>query len=314
MRWNAVEVRVPKPAVDVRRRTFVPPTVRVLDFRSKIMFRSARFVSFAALTAAAVVGLSQESFAQSRGTMPGLGNTNGTAGFSSAFGGGGAGGGMGNAGFGGMGNAGFGGMGNAGFGGMGNTGFGGMGNAGFGGFGNSGFGGMGNAGTGANGQQGRFIGQTNTSGRFVGNAMAGQQRAAGMNGMNRQGSRNFGANNPFGDLGPFGMNGMNQFGGNQQGTGTNRRPIRPAQLVAFDFPAPTAPTMTTNISTRFTKLSRRADFANVEVSVTDGVATLRGEVSKLNDVRVAERLARLEPGVRSVNNEVTVREEESVDP
>jgi osmotically-inducible protein OsmY len=41
---------------------------------------------------------------------------------------------------------------------------------------------------------------------------------------------------------------------------------------------------------------------------------LRGEVSKLNDVRVAERLARLEPGVRSVNNEVTVREEESVDP
>ena len=44
----------------------------------------------------------------------------------------------------------------------------------------------------------------------------------------------------------------------------------------------------------------------MEVSIEKGVATLRGVVATEDDRRLAERLARLEPRIRRIDNQLTV--------
>jgi osmotically-inducible protein OsmY len=44
----------------------------------------------------------------------------------------------------------------------------------------------------------------------------------------------------------------------------------------------------------------------MEVSIENGVATLRGVVATDDDRRLAERLARLEPGIRRIDNQLTL--------
>ncbi len=48
--------------------------------------------------------------------------------------------------------------------------------------------------------------------------------------------------------------------------------------------------------------------ATINVSLTDGVATLRGEVGSAKAKELATLVAQLEPGVESVQNELTVRD------
>lgn len=150
---------------------------------------------------------------------------------------------------------------------------------------------------GAAGQQGGMVGQRNT--RFVGNAQA-AQGAQGMNGQmnNRQGqnrnnTRRTGQN----------ANQTNQGGaaGNQQ-----QKSVRPQMVVAFDHPIPTAEKTQTALTTRFTKLANKTQFKGIDIEVDGSRVILRGEVANAQDSKLATILARFEPGVRTVQNELTV--------
>jgi hypothetical protein len=98
---------------------------------------------------------------------------------------------------------------------------------------------------------------------------------------------------------------QNQMGGagNQQ----QQRTVRPQLIVAFSPPRPAGPVVAARLATRFKKLSM-ADFDDVAVEVEGSKVILRGQVDTLADSRKAVILARLEPGVRKVENQLTVRE------
>jgi osmotically-inducible protein OsmY len=145
---------------------------------------------------------------------------------------------------------------------------------------------------GAAGQAGRFVGQTNN--RFVGMAAAGQQQPQNQN-RNNQNRNNANRNQ---------AQNQNQ---NQAGAGANsQRAIRPRLTVNFDYPLPTVQKTTTVLSKRFEKLSKRAAFKGVTLEADGGLVTLRGEVDTPETSRLAAMLTRLEPGVRTVQNELTV--------
>jgi hypothetical protein len=291
------------------------------------------------LTAVTLVGFSllvgsREASAQARSMFPGgQGQTGGNRAGGMAMGAGGMGtGGMGMGGMGmGAGGMGMGGMGmGAGGMGMGGGRGGGMGMGGMGmgmnGFGNAGQMGMGgmqtNAGTGFIGQapagQG-FIGvqngtqRTNVGRTQMGGARRGTVRNMGMGGVG-------GGANPLAGFGATtgiaGMNGRaggrNQFG-QQAGTAAN---IAPRHRIAFEYTAPGLAQMNARIGTRIEGFSSRSPaFAGVNVVVNEqGQATLQGTVPTNNSRRLAENLIRLEPGVRSINNELAVAPTESANP
>jgi len=167
-----------------------------------------------------------------------------------------------------------------------------------GGFGQTG---LGQTATGMNGQ-----GQVGQRAGLVGqgNAMLAGMNQAGQpaTGQNMQNNRQPGQN----------RNNANRRGGqsqNQAGTAgaSNQRSIRPRLVVAFDSPAPVATKMATTLATRFDKLSDRAGFENVTVEIDGKKVILRGEVASDATSRKAAMLARLEPGVRSVQNELVVK-------
>lgn len=278
-----------------------------------------------AFAGVAGIGLmaSSAAWAQQSGLFGGNSPLNGSNGLGTASTGG-------LGGFGSVGNSGFGntggGFGNTG-GGLGNTGGfgstgGGFGNAG-GGFGNSGGFGTtgGNAGFGGNnqfgagnagGQQG-FIGRSNTQGAMIGNRQAGQQG---------QGGRN-----QFGNQGQFGRNNQNQFnrggqnrnfmqqqqgmldGGQGMQGQQQQRSIRPQLKVAFDVGVPDLQATSrrgADVQARFERISRRAALEGVTISVDGSTVTLRGQVASEDARKLAGMLVALEPGVRSVKNELTV--------
>jgi osmotically-inducible protein OsmY len=138
-----------------------------------------------------------------------------------------------------------------------------------------------------------MVGQSNT--RFTGLAPAGGQQTQGQNQFqNRNNSRGRGGQNQN----------QNQAGGanNQQ-----QRTIRPQLVVAFSTPAPTAETVAARLSTRMQKIPKTG-FKGVTVEVDGRKAILRGEVSSEDDSRMAVMMARLEPGIRTVKNELVVKE------
>lgn len=152
-----------------------------------------------------------------------------------------------------------------------------------------------------------LVGRTDTSGRFVGSANAGQQNfSTGTNALGQQfGARSRGLNNRQSNL--FGGMGDDGFGGGNTGTTTSRyRAPIPQQKVAFDYRDRPAPEVSQRLSTQFEKASQRLAIRGVALSVEDGTVTLRGTVKSEGDRRLAEQLVRLEPGVRSVVNELEV--------
>lgn len=176
-------------------------------------------------------------------------------------------------------------------------GFGGTGGNSFGGNrGGSGFGG--NSGMGGQGQgQGNFVGRNGN--QFVG--------ANGMTGANLQGGFGSGMQNfSGGNRGGLNFNNsqnFNQNGGQQQ----QLVPIRARQRIAFDYTKVAAPEMQTQVQVRFNKLTsnypsmRGVTFAADEA----GLVVLSGEVKSASVAKLAQNLVRLEPGVRSVRNELT---------
>jgi len=153
--------------------------------------------------------------------------------------------------------------------------------------------------TGMAGQQRTgLVGQTNN--RFVGMAAAGQNPQQQNQTTNRQGQNRNNTNR---------RQGQNQNQANQAGAGAGnqQRSIRPQLVVAFDHPRPTVKTTETALNERFQKLSNRAGFEGITVEGEGSKVILRGEVDSAETSRKATMLSRLQPGVRSVQNELTIK-------
>ena len=195
------------------------------------------------------------------------------------------------------------GMGSSGLGGTGGTGLGSGGLLGSGsgmgsGLGSTGLGtGMGQ--TGAAGGQQRFVGQQNQA-RFVGQTQAGQQQA-GLTNAGR-GAQGRGGRNARG-----GNQNQNPFTAQGGAGGQQQRTIRPSLKVAIDYPAPTAVTTSKSLKGRYKNvLASRAGMSGVTVETSGSTVILRGMVDSEDTRRLAATIARLEPGVRTVQNDLTV--------
>ncbi len=234
----------------------------------------------------------------------GGGGGGGNAGGGGGFGGGGGGGG------------GFGGGGGMGGGGGGLGGGLGGGTGGAGGFGSS----LGTGLAGAMGGQAGANGMNNQNGQgFLGRNTNGQQQFLGRNtqaqGQNGMMTNQTGAGNRRAG-GNRGGNGQNNFNNQQQqqglgvGGGAARQgpQIRPRQRIAFEHTAPHLPTVSTGLEIRLNKM-KALKSPSIKLSAEPaGVLVLKGEVASLSAAKLAENIARMEPGVRSVRNELTYPE------
>jgi osmotically-inducible protein OsmY len=92
---------------------------------------------------------------------------------------------------------------------------------------------------------------------------------------------------------------------NQGNTGrSNLKRARPQQRIAFTYPKANLVATQVQMSERF---QRMTSVSGASASISDeGVATLTGVVTSDDSRKLAEALARLEPGVRSVVNELKV--------
>jgi hypothetical protein len=148
---------------------------------------------------------------------------------------------------------------------------------------------------GAAGQQAGMVGQRST--RLAGNAQSGQTTPGQQNMTNRQGQNRNNARRTTQNGNQTGQTGA----GNQQ-----QRTVRPQMVINFDHPVRTSVKTQSILTTRFSKLADKTQFAGVEVEVDGSSVVLRGEVASAKDSKLAMILARLEPGVRHVENKLTV--------
>lgn len=100
--------------------------------------------------------------------------------------------------------------------------------------------------------------------------------------------------------------------GGRRGTDGGRgRPTKivPRQRIAFPFVPRDATAISAELEKQLANLAaRNADFAQVRVSVdAAGRVELRGQVPSENTRKLAALLIRLEPGVRAVHNELSVK-------
>lgn len=178
-------------------------------------------------------------------------------------------------------------------------------------------------------QAGDFVGTDNRDARTVGLQNAGQNGQGGnglggMNGMqglgaNRNGLNGLGGNrNGLGGL--DGMGGLNGRGGlaglgglfgaqsNFGGGGAQKKPLRTPLVLGFEMPVTTVRTtrITTQFQNRLAKIPQLQASGPVEVVMDGQTAVLRGQVATERDRDLAARLARLEPGIASVRNELTI--------
>jgi hypothetical protein len=252
-----------------------------------------RFLCRAATVCAIVLNIAASGLAQGRMGM----NS------SSAFGGGG----MqpfGQAGFGSsrFGSSGFGSSGMSGFGSSFGSGMSGFGTGGGGGFGSSGRGGMGMSGfgnqmMGGMGMNGGGMGGQN----FVGRDSS--DMSAVMSQMGRAGTQFF---NTMSQNMRGGRNNRNQ----QQPTedaGENERPdIRLRLEVGFTPPRPAPSVLARNIQTRLTRLAVDHRVGRPQIAVEGDTVVLRGVAESESQMLVLANLISLEPGVRTVRNEMTL--------
>jgi len=148
-------------------------------------------------------------------------------------------------------------------------------------------------GTTTNANQG-FIGRSNQANEFIG-------RGDPTQGVNRGGQQNRSINRRSG-----GGNANRNF---RQRGATQETPIQPRLRVAFTFQKTRAAVVTRTARTHLDGVVlRKPSLKGVNFVLDDkGVLTLRGEVETLNDSKLAAALFRLEPGIRKVANELTIK-------
>lgn len=151
--------------------------------------------------------------------------------------------------------------------------------------------------------QGGFIGAADNAGRFVGNQNAGSQSLQGTSMSGGQfGGGQFASRSQ--GQGQNGFNQQNNFNNQQQ----NRRTIRPQQRIAFQYPQRAQDTIQTRLNTQFERLqTTRPELEGVEIVLAaNNEVVLRGQVRTEEDKKLAAMYARMEPGVRSIRNELTI--------
>lgn len=171
-----------------------------------------------------------------------------------------------------------------------------------------------------------FVGRNFTAPGFVGVRQAGQTtQGFGRTGM--AGGFGAGGFNQFGGQlggGQFGGFGQNQFGGNRsqrgndrnqqfgsqnQSTQFNQQPqIVVRSEIAFPYAEQPPVAVATRLEGQLQRIAaRRPEFGNLAFQLQpNGDVTLRGTVPDESSRRLAAALVRLEPGVRSVKNELAV--------
>ena len=84
--------------------------------------------------------------------------------------------------------------------------------------------------------------------------------------------------------------------------------IRPRLRIAFAYPKPSFSVAITTISARFGRLNSRVpSLSDVRIETsTEGEVTLQGTVRSAETRKLAEIMARMQPGVRKVRNELSV--------
>lgn len=82
--------------------------------------------------------------------------------------------------------------------------------------------------------------------------------------------------------------------------------IRSAVTVGFRHQAPAEAELSAALLARLQRADRIKSLVPLEISIGNGTATLRGAVATSYDRALAEQLVRLEPGIRQVQNELTV--------
>jgi osmotically-inducible protein OsmY len=109
------------------------------------------------------------------------------------------------------------------------------------------------------------------------------------------------------------LNTNTTFQQNTTNTTSNRYTVRdvPTKLnIAFDHPA-TAKNSTTTVQMRsldaYRGLPDQSQASSVKIVMENGTAILQGFVASKHDRAIAEQLARLEPGVWKIKNELEVR-------
>ena len=143
-----------------------------------------------------------------------------------------------------------------------------------------------------------FAGRGDASQNFVGGGLLDAQGQAGAG---------RGGQNQFQQLNR--TQGQLQQGRGTQPTGPSRSErVRARHRVAFAYSPRPRSELTTRLQSRFRSLAtRQPEASGVQVSFDDrGNATLTGTVASADRARFVEALARLEPGVRRVDNQLQV--------
>lgn len=131
-----------------------------------------------------------------------------------------------------------------------------------------------------------FIGQQDNANRFIGSQNAGQQS---LNAFSR------------GNMGGAGRDSGNFQGGQVE---TSTPPIQFSSRIGFDY-QPRRLSRNSVTTSRISRSMSRVPGVTINVS-GDRTIVLSGRVATENDVKLAEVLARLEPGVDQVVNELTL--------
>jgi osmotically-inducible protein OsmY len=90
------------------------------------------------------------------------------------------------------------------------------------------------------------------------------------------------------------------------GTGRGSTEIRAKLVARIPVNRPPAAQVSSQLAQRIQNSSWVKTESPLQVTLDQGTATLRGVVASDNDRRLVERMAKLEPGVRRVNNLLTV--------
>jgi len=208
----------------------------------------------------------------------------------------------------GMSGMGMGGTGMSGISGM--SGMSGMGMSGMSGMGSMGMSGMGNS-YGST-QAGEFIGANTGQAGFIGGGQLGQNR--GM----QSSYQNYGQNS--GQYGQFGnTRGANQANrGNQQSNQGSQNSRNQTQLLTtryadFEYPRSSNTDLSTALSLRLQQTVGKRSPSSIETSFQGNTLVLKGMVATVHDRDLAGILARMEPGIDQVQNDLTVKKAETPD-
>ena len=106
----------------------------------------------------------------------------------------------------------------------------------------------------------------------------------------------------------FGSSQFNRGGNARGGTGARRSTaeIRARLRTGFSVARPAPAQRSSTLATRLEKSSWLQPHSPMEVAIEGGTAILRGVVATEHDRVLAERVAKLEPGVRQVENLLTL--------